>query len=95
MWLVPTPLELSAIVEVVYHVGNWQLTKQGIHWSVSHDRIVGLVVDPSWLRLFPNISADKLLVLNLSLADFLAIVTKWFFEVNYKFSNMSFSLSLG
>ena len=55
----------------IHVVANWQLSKQGIHWSVSHDRIVGSVVDPSWLRVFPNLSADKLLVLNWSQAHFL------------------------
>ena len=34
MWLVPTPPEQSAIMKVVYHVVNWQLSKQGIHWSI-------------------------------------------------------------
>ena len=36
----------------IHVVVNWQLSKQGIHWPVSHDHTVGSVVDPSRLHVF-------------------------------------------
>ena len=41
---------------------NWQLSKQGIRWPVSPDRIAGSGVDPSRSSIFLKLSADKLLV---------------------------------
>ena len=41
---------------------NWQLSKQGIRWQVSPDRIAGSGVDPSRSSIFFKLSADKLLV---------------------------------
>ena len=43
---------------------NWQLSKQGIRWPVSPDRIAGSGVDPSRSSTFLKLSADKLLVFN-------------------------------
>ena len=41
---------------------NWQLSKQGIRWPVSHDRTAGSSVDPSRSSIFLKLSADNLLV---------------------------------
>ena len=41
---------------------NWQLSKQGIRWPVSPDRIAGSGVDPSRSSTFLKLSAAKLLV---------------------------------
>ena len=41
---------------------NWQLSKQGIRWPVSLDRIAGSGVDLSRSSTFLKLSADKLLV---------------------------------
>ena len=41
---------------------NWQLSKQGICWPVSPDRIAGSGVDPSRSSIFLKLSAYKLLV---------------------------------
>ena len=41
---------------------NWQLSKQGIRWPVSPDRIAGSGVDPLRSSTFLKLSADKLLV---------------------------------
>ena len=41
---------------------TWQLSKQGIRWPVSPDRIVGSGVDPSGSSMFLKLSADNLLV---------------------------------
>ena len=41
---------------------NWQLSKQGIRWPVSPDRIAGSGVDPSRSTIFLKLSADNLLV---------------------------------
>ena len=46
----------------IHVVANWQLSKQGIRWPVSHYRIAGLGVDSFCLRVFLKLSADKLLV---------------------------------
>ena len=43
---------------------NWRLSKQGIRWPVSPDRIAGSSVDPSRSSIFLKLSADKLPVLN-------------------------------
>ena len=79
-------------------VFSWQLSKQGIHWPISHDRIAGSVVDPSSLRVFLKLSAEKLLVSNWSQAqlwvNFFTMVTCLFFEVNYKSINQSFAFAL-
>ena len=40
---------------------NWQLSKQGIRWPVSPDRIAGSGVDLSRSSIFLKLSADKLL----------------------------------
>ena len=58
---------------------TWQLSKQGIRWPVSPDRIVGSGVDPSRLNIFLKLSADKLLVFKWSQAQvcFLKIYMKY------------------
>ena len=48
---------------------NWQLSKQGIRWPVSPDRIAGSGVDPSRSSTFLKLSADKLLVFRCSQAQ--------------------------
>ena len=48
---------------------NWQLSKQGIRWPVSLDRIAGSGVDPSRSSIFLKLSADKLLVFKWSQAQ--------------------------
>ena len=48
---------------------NWQLSKQGIRWPVSPDRIAGSGVDPSRSSTFLKLSADKLLVFKWSQAQ--------------------------
>ena len=47
----------------------WQLSKQGIRWPVSPDRIAGSGVDPSRSSTFLKISAEKLLVFKWSQAQ--------------------------
>ena len=47
---------------------NWQLSKHGIRWTVSPDRIAGSDVNPSSGRYFWKLSADNLLVLKWSQA---------------------------
>ena len=47
---------------------NWQLSKQGIRWPVSPDRIAGSGVDPSRSSTFLKLSADNLLVIKWSQA---------------------------
>ena len=49
---------------------NWQLSKQGICWPVSPDRIAGSGVDPSRSSIFLKLSADKLLVFKWSRLKF-------------------------
>ena len=68
-------------------VANWQMSKQGIRWSVSHDHILSSSVNSLRLRLL-KFSADKLLDLNSLLqaqlqVDFFAMVTSLLFKVNY------------
>ena len=41
---------------------NWQLSKQGIRWPVSPDRIAGSGVDPSRSSILLKLSADNLFV---------------------------------
>ena len=41
---------------------NWQLSKQGICWPVSPDRIAGSGVDPPRSSIFLKLSADNLFV---------------------------------
>ena len=48
---------------------NWQLSKQGIRWPVSLERIAGSGVDPSRSRIFLKLSADKVLVFKWSQAQ--------------------------
>ena len=48
---------------------NWQLSKQGIRWPVSPDRIAGSGVDPSRSSVFLKLSADNLLVFKWSQAQ--------------------------
>ena len=48
---------------------NWQLSKQGIRWLVSPDRIACSGVDPSRSSIFLKLSADKLLVFKWSQAQ--------------------------
>ena len=43
-------------------VVNWQLSKQGSHWPVSHDHIAGSSIHPSRLRFLLKLSAEGLLV---------------------------------
>ena len=68
-------------------VANWQMSKQRIRWSVSHDHILRSSVNSLRLRLL-KFSADKLLDLNSLLqaqvqVDFFAMVTSLLFKVNY------------
>ena len=48
---------------------NWQMSKQGIRWPVSPDRIAGSGVDPSRSRTFLKLSGDKLIVFKWSRAQ--------------------------
>ena len=48
---------------------NWQLSKQGIRWPVSLERIAGSGVDPSRSSIFLKLSAYKLLVFKWSQAQ--------------------------
>ena len=68
-------------------VADWQLSKQGIRWSVSHHHILRSSVDSLRLR-FLKFSADKLLDLNSLLqaqlqVDFFTMVSSLLFKVNY------------
>ena len=63
-------------------VVNWQLSKQGSHWPVSHDHIAGSSIHPSRLRFLLKLSAEGLLVFIWSQAqlqaDFFAVgKTHW------------------
>ena len=53
----------------IHIVVNWQLSKQGIRWSVSHDHIAGSHIDPSRLCVFLKFSADKFWVFDWSQAQ--------------------------
>ena len=48
----------------IHVVVNWQLSKRGIQWPVSHDCIVGLGIDSPRVGVFLKLCADKLLVFN-------------------------------
>ena len=48
---------------------NWQLSKQGIRWTESNDRIAVSVVNSSRSRVFLKFSADQLLAFNRSQAQ--------------------------
>ena len=58
---------------------NSQLSKQGICWPVSLDRIAGSGVDPSRSSIFLKLSADKLLVFKWSQAQV------YFFLIHMKY----------
>ena len=47
---------------------NWQLSKQGIRWPVSSDRIAGSGVDPSRSSIFFRLPVDNLVVFKWSQA---------------------------
>ena len=47
---------------------NWQLSKQGIRWPLSPDRIAGSGFDPSRSSIFLKLSADNLFVFKWSQA---------------------------
>ena len=49
----------------IHIVVNWQLSKQSIHWPVSHDRIAGGL----GVTCFFKFTADKFLVFDLSQAQ--------------------------
>ena len=49
----------------IHIVVNWQLSKQSIHWPVSHDRIAGGLE----VTCFFKFTADKFLVFDLSQAQ--------------------------
>ena len=72
---------------------NWQLSKQGIRWPVSPDRIAGSGVDPSRSSIFLKLSADKLLVFKWSQAHFLihmkyvVFMSLWPSTINILISN--------
>ena len=51
---------LNLIIDMHIMV-NLQLSKQGIRWKVSHDRIAGAGVNPSRSRVFFKFSVDQLL----------------------------------
>ena len=57
------------LILYIHIVVNWQLSKQGIHWLVSHDHIAGSDVDLSRLYVFLKFSADKLWVFDWSQAQ--------------------------
>ena len=57
------------LILYIHIVVNWQLSKQSIHWPVSHDHIAGSDVDPSRLCVFFKFSADKLRVFDWSQAQ--------------------------
>ena len=57
------------LILYIHIVVNWQLSKQGIHWLVSHDHIAGSDVDLSRLYVFLKFSADKLRVFDWSQAQ--------------------------
>ena len=56
---------------------NWQLSKQGIRWPVSPDRVAGSGVDPSRSSTFLKLSADKLLVFKWSQAQVYCLKFIW------------------
>ena len=74
----------------------------GIHWSVSHDRIVGSVVDLSWLRvflIFPLISYFSRLPVTRTLYNSNLPLTRSFFHFpsdhfpnNFTLNNSNFFL---
>ena len=57
------------LIWCIHVVVNWQLSKQGIPWPVSHDHITDSDVDPSRLCVFLKFSADELRVFNWSQAQ--------------------------
>ena len=57
------------LILYIHIVVNWQLSKQSIHWPVSHDHIAGSDVNPSRLCVFFKFSADKLRVFDWSQAQ--------------------------
>ena len=69
--------------------------KQGIRWSVSHDRIAGSDVDLSRLQVNKSLAFSWLQAqLQVDLFS-VHVVTSLLFEVNYKFMNASLAFSLG
>ena len=68
----------------IHVVVNWQLSKQGVRWPLSHNYIAGSSVDPSMVHVFLKLSTDKLLVFKWSQAqlqtDFFAIVTSYWLK---------------
>ena len=65
---------------------NWQLSKQGIRWPVSLDRIAGSGVDPSRSTIFWKLSADEVLVFKWLQAQV------WFFKFIYFTSDVMYKL---
>ena len=61
-----SPGESWLHINVVF---NWQLSKQGIRWPVSSDRIASSGVDPSSSSIFLKLSADNLLFFKWSQAQ--------------------------
>ena len=55
-------VEACNLIFRIHVVVNWQLSKQGICWSVSHDHIAGPSDDPSRLRALFKLSVYKFLV---------------------------------
>ena len=88
---------------------NWQLSKQGIRWSVLHDGTTSSDGNSSRSRVFWKFSADQLLALNWSqthvyvfshiygygFVDFFPMVWSPLSEVNLKCINGSFVFSSG
>ena len=66
-------------IHIVHQCCDQQLSKQGIRWPVSPDRIAGSGVDPSRSSIFLELSADKLLVFKWSQAQV------WFFLIHMKY----------
>ena len=68
----------------IHVVVNWQLSKQGVRWPVSHNYTAGSAVDPSVVHVFLKLSTDKLLVFKWSQAqlqtDFFAMVTSYWLK---------------
>ena len=59
---------------------NWQLSRQGIRWPVSLDRVAGSGVDSSRSSISLKLSSDKLLVFKWSQAQV------YFFKIQVKYA---------
>ena len=58
-------------IALIFHINveiNWQLSKQGIRWPVSPDRMAGSGIEPSRSSIVLKLSADRLLLFKWSQA---------------------------